>query len=112
MELRELLLKYKDITEDFIKALENQEYEFCGEELLNKREELLGELKSMSFDKDEFVKISKEIDLMNLEEKSFKLLNIEKSKIKEEIFNLKKNHNAVKSYGFNLKNFNFINEEV
>lgn len=112
MELKELLLEYKNITEEFIKVMEEGNYVLHGEELLNKREVILNELKSMSLDKSEFKKISQEINLINIEEKASKLLNAEKSKIKEEIFNLKNNHNAAKTYGVNFKNINFINKEV
>lgn len=112
MELRELLLEYKGITEEFIKVMEEGNYELQGEELLSKRENLLSELKTMNFDKKELVEISKNIDLMALEEKASNLLNAEKNKIKEEIFNLKNNHNAAKTYGVGFKNINFINKEV
>lgn len=112
MELRKLLLEYRDITEDFIEALEKKEYELRGDDILNKREIILNELKSMPFDKRELKKISKEIDLIILEEKASKLLQAEKSVIKEEIFNLKNNRNAIKTYEVNFKNINFINKEV
>ncbi|WP_346895291.1 hypothetical protein [Clostridium sp. UBA7503] len=112
MELRNLLLEYKDTTKEFIEAMEKKEYELHGEELLNKRENLLNELKTMSFDKNKLKEISKEIDLIALEDQAFKLLSDEKNKIKEEIFNLKKNRNAIKTYGVNFKNINFINKEV
>jgi hypothetical protein len=112
MELRELLLEYKGITEEFIKVMEEGNYELHGEELLNKREELLNELKTMPFDKTKLKGISKEIDLIVLEERASKLLQYEKNKIKEEIFDLKNNRNAAKTYGVNFKNINFINKEV
>lgn len=112
MELRKLLLEYRDITKDFIETMEKKEYELRGEELLNKREDLLNQLKTIYFDKNKLKEISNEIDLIALEEKAFKLLNDEKSKIKEEIFNLKNNRNAIRTYGANFKNINFINKEV
>lgn len=112
MELRELLLEYKEITEDFIKVMEDGEYEVNGQVLLNKREALLNQLKAMDFDKKELVEIFNDVDLKALEEKASKLLNTEKNKIKEEIFNLKNNHNAAKTYGAGFKNINFINKEV
>lgn len=112
MELKELLLEYKGITEEFIKVIEEENYEIQGKELLSKREELLSELKIMDFDKKELVEVSNNLDLMMLEEKASVLLNTEKNKTKEEIFNLKNNHNAVKTYGVGFKNINFINKEV
>ncbi len=112
MELRELLLEYKEITEKFIKVIEEGNYEVYGEDLLNKREDLLSELKIMDFDKMKLREVSKDIDLIALEEKASKVLNAEKNKIKEEIFNLKNNHNAAKTYGAGFKNINFINKEV
>lgn len=112
MELRELLLEYKEITEVFIKIMEDEEYEVKGQIFLNKREELLDKLKAMDFDKKKFAEIFKELNLVTLEEKASKLLNVEKNKIKEEIFNLKNNHNAAKTYGAGFKNINFINKEV
>lgn len=112
MELRRLLLEYKGITEEFIKIMEEENYELQGDDLLSKRETLLSELKTMDLDKEEFLKISKELALITLEEKASKLLNSEKNKIKEEIFNLKNNRNAAKTYGVNFKNINFINKEV
>lgn len=112
MELKELLLEYKGITEEFIKVIEEENYEIQGKELLSKREELLSELKIMDFDKKELVEVWNNLDLMMLEEKASVLLNTEKNKTKEEIFNLKNNHNAVKTYGVGFKNINFINKEV
>ncbi len=112
MELRKLMIEYKCITEDFIRVMEEGKYELQGDELLSKREALLSELKTMDFNKEELVDISKDISLLDLEEKASKLLNIEKNKIKEEIFNLKNNRNAAKTYGVNFKNINFINKEV
>jgi len=112
MELRRLLLEYKGITEEFINIMEEENYELQGDDLLSKRETLLSELKTMDLDKEEFLKISKELELITLEEKASKLLNSEKNKIKEEIFNLKNNHNAAKTYGAGFKNINFINKEV
>jgi len=112
MELRKLLLEYKGITEDFIRVMEEEKYELQGDELLSKREALLSELKSMHFDKKELAEISKNLELITLEEKASKLLNTEKNKIKEEIFNLKNNRNAAKIYGVGFKNINFINKEV
>ncbi len=112
MELKELLLEYKGITEELIKVMGEGSYELWGEELLNKREVILNELKSMHFDKKELAEISKDLELITLEDKVSKLLNAEKNKIKEEIFNLKNNRNAAKTYGVNFKNINFINKEV
>ncbi len=112
MEVRELLLEYKEITEGFIKVMEHGEYEVNGQVLLNKREALLEQLKVMDFDKKELVEIFNDVDLKALEEKASKLLNAEKNKVKEEIFNLKNNRNAAKTYGVNFKNINFINKEV
>ncbi|WP_346867273.1 MULTISPECIES: hypothetical protein [unclassified Clostridium] len=105
-------MEYKEITEGFIKIMEDEEYEVKGQSLLNKREELLSKLKAMDFDKKEFTEIFKELNLVTLEEMASKLLNGEKNKIKEEIFNLKNNRNAAKTYGVNFKNINFINKEV
>ncbi len=112
MELKELLLEYKIITEEFIKVMGEGNYELHGDKLLNKREAILNELKNMHFDKSEFKKISQEINLIDIEEKTSKLLDSERYKIKEEIFNLKNNRNAAKTYGVNFKNINFINKEV
>ncbi len=112
MELKELLLEYKGITEELIKVIGEGSYELLGEELLNKREVILNELKSMHFDKERLAEISKNLELITLEEKASKLLNTEKNKIKEEIFNLKNNRNAAKVYGVGFKNINFINKEV
>lgn len=112
MELKELLLKYKGITEEFIKVMEEENYELQGNKLLSKRETLLSELKTKDFDKEEFAEISKDLELITLEERASKLLNAEKNKIKEEIFNLNNNRTAAKTYGVNFKNINFINKEV
>lgn len=112
MELRALLLEYKKLTEMFMRLMEKDEYELKGEEVLNKRQVLLDELKSMSFDKNELISISKELNLVALEEKASKVINTERDKIKEEILNLKNNHKAAKTYGVSFKNINFINKEV
>ncbi len=112
MELRELLLEYKEITGKFIEVMEEGNYELQGENLLNKRESILSEIKIMDFNKKELVEIFKELKLATLEEKASKLLNSEKNKIKGEIFNLKNNHSAAKTYGVGFKNINFINKEV
>ncbi|MFR1708035.1 MAG: hypothetical protein ACLSV2_03965 [Clostridium sp.] len=112
MNISELLLEYKKVTEDLIRIIEAEEYEVCGEKLLEEREVILSKLKLLNFDKEEFKRNFNEMDLANLDNKVYRLLNEERSKIKEELSNLKKQHTAVKTYGVSFKNINFINKDV
>ena len=112
MNIGELLLEYKKVTEDLIRIIEVGEYEVCGEKLFEERESILNKLKLLKFDKEEFKRNFNEMDLANLDKKVHRLLNEERSKIKEELLNLKKQRTAVKTYGVSFKNINFINKEV
>ena len=109
MELRSLLVEYKEATERFIKSIDE---DGNGAEFLEKREVIINKLKEMSFNKEELKVISEEINLVEIEKKAFKVLNDEKIKIKEEIINLQKKKEAARSYGKAFGNINFLNKQV
>ncbi|MEG2412448.1 MAG: hypothetical protein RR891_08605 [Clostridium sp.] len=109
MELRDILLEYKEATLNFICEINN---DGDGASYLDKREKLIDRLKEMSFDKKELIAISDELNLMEIEKRAFAILKIEKDKVKEEIRSLKKKKIANNSYGNKFGNVSFFSKEI
>lgn len=109
MELKELLLEYKKNTEKFIEAIKNEEY---ADVFLEKRTEIIEEMNGMNIKKEELKKIVEEINLLTVENEAYIILNEERSRIKDEIFQLKKSKRAAFAYENKFKGINFINKEI
>ncbi|MBE6059808.1 MAG: hypothetical protein E7215_06500 [Clostridium sulfidigenes] len=109
MELKELLLRYKEITEKFIEAIKNDEE---ADKFLVERTEIIEEMNGMDIKKEELKKVVEEINLLTVEKEAFNTLNEERSKIKDEIFQLKKSKRAVFAYENKFNGINFINKEI
>ncbi len=109
MELKELLLRYKKVTEKFIEAIKNDEE---ADKFLEERTEIIEEMNSMNIKKEELKKVVEEINLLTVEKEAFNILNEERSKIKDEIFQLKKSKRAAFTYENKFNGINFINKEI
>lgn len=109
MELRSILVEYKQATEKFIQDIRNDD---TGEEFIEKRESLINILKEMDFDKQELKDISNEINLLEVEKQAFNIVNEEKVKVKEEIITLRRKKEAANGYGQGFGNTNFFNRKV
>lgn len=109
MSLRETLEHFKEVTELFITEIKN---DGDPEKYLIEREEIINTLKSMSFDKDDFKAIAKDIHLLDLEKEATEILNQEKEKIGEEIRQLKKSKEAAFTYGNQYRDIAFLNQKI
>lgn len=109
MNLRDILERFKKVTELFITEIKNE-----GEpqKYLMEREEIINTLKNMSFDKDEFKAIANEIHLLDLEKEATEALNREKEKVSEEIRQLKKKKEAAFTYGNQYREITFLNQKI
>lgn len=112
MEIREALELYKEYTKNLINLAEKEEFDSFND-FLNKREGIITEMKGLEYSTEQFNNISKELDIMNLEEKLKSLINDKKETIRREIERLAQNKNANVMY--NKKDYTdsrYFNEKI
>lgn len=110
MELRELLTKYKEISLKLAKSIEEDDDN--GELLIKEREDLIGKLKALDFSKDDFKKITDELELVEIEKRINDLILISREKVKREMLEIQAKRNANRTYGADFKNVSFINKRI
>lgn len=112
MNLEKMLLQYRDITTCIILNLEKMDYNSV-EELVNRRQEVINELNLLNYSKDEFKKIAKDINLLELNEKVATLINEHKVNLKSKMNSISKGNLARKSYDSNFyKNVKIFSKKV
>lgn len=97
MDLKDGLKDYKNITLDIINSLEKEDYDVL-EQLISNRQNIIDEIDKLSYSKEEFVKICKELDILMLQQKLVKLINEKKASLRNNMNNLATSQNANKSY--------------
>ncbi|MBE6058355.1 flagellar protein FliT, partial [Clostridium sp.] len=80
-ELRNKLIKFREITLNIIDSLEKEDYD-SPERLLEERENIIKEINNLDYQKEEFKKIDKELELLVIEKKLQNLMVEKKVKIK------------------------------
>lgn len=110
MELRGLLGQYRDISLELINSL-NNDNDISGL-LVEKREELLAQLKDGNFSKEELVKVANEFELIKIEERVMESIMTAREEVRSQIIELNKKKEANRTYGSNFKNINFINKKI
>jgi uncharacterized protein YdcH (DUF465 family) len=105
MNLYECLEEYKKITLDLIEKIKQDNDEF--EELIDKRSEVLENIKNLNFSSEEFKKIVNDLDLLRLDEELVRLMKVEQVKIKSKMDVIKRGRQAAKNYNraFEFQNF-------
>jgi hypothetical protein len=102
-ELRNKLIKFREITLNIIDSLEKEDYD-SPERLLEERENIIKEINNLDYQKEEFKKIDKELELLVIEKKLQNLMVEKKVKIKLKLKKASENKEANKNYS--IKQFN------
>jgi hypothetical protein len=97
MDLKSGLKEYKNITLEIINSLEKEDYDALGQ-LISNRQNIIDEIDKLSYSKEEFVKICKELDILMIQQKLVKLINEKKASLRNNMNNLATSQNANKSY--------------
>lgn len=97
MELREVLLNYRDVTASAIETIKEEKYEELDSKL-NKREGIIESIKSLNFDSEHFKTLCDEFSLIQLECELNVLLKNRRDEIKIKLESLSKNVKANNSY--------------
>jgi|GEM_PF-988201 len=96
-KLNYVLLEYKNKTMEILKCAEEEKFDEI-EKILRERQQIIENINTINYSKEEFILISKELDLLTIEEKVKNIMNKKKDKLKTEIENFLKGKNAKSSY--------------
>ena len=110
MELRKLLLEYRNETINFINAVKSQDTN--AKIYIDKRAELLKRIETSENNKSELKKVFEELELRQLEEEASNCLKEEKARIQSEMIKIKNSKTASKIYGNNFNNIYFVNKKI
>ncbi len=80
-ELRNKLIKFREITLNIIDSLEKEDYD-TPEKLLGQRDNIIKEINNLNYKKEEFKKIDEELELLLIEKETTKPYGRKKSKDK------------------------------
>lgn len=80
-ELRNKLIKFREMTLNIIVSLEKEDYD-SPRKLLKERELIIKEINNLNYQKEEFKKIDEELELLLIEKKTSKSYDRKKSKNK------------------------------
>lgn len=106
-ELVKALEEYRKYTIELIKCLEKEDYDSL-EDFLNKRQQILDELSNSHYTKEEFSKVSEELELLVYHKKLSDLMIDKRDKVKQDINRLVQSKNANNMYnksGYGAKVF-------
>ncbi|MCT8976133.1 flagellar protein FliT [Clostridium sp. CX1] len=97
MNLKEKLIEYKNITIQLIANVEGEDYDSL-EKLLTNRQNIMNEIDSITYSKEEFLVLCKELDILVLNQKLIKVTKEKKSNTLKNIDGIKVSKTANKSY--------------
>lgn len=97
MNLKDNLKQYKDITLELISNVEKDNFEIL-DMLLSNRQNVIDEIEKLNYAKEEFFNLCKELDILVLQQKLTKLMNMKKANLRNDIDALTSSQNANKSY--------------
>ncbi|WP_186429879.1 flagellar protein FliT [Clostridium sp. BSD9I1] len=97
MNLSEELIKYKNLTLELITSVEKEEYDNL-DNLLTNRQNVIAQINELTYSKDEFLYLCKDLDILVLNQKLIKISNQKKSEIRKHIDELRVSKNANKGY--------------
>ncbi|WP_052107623.1 flagellar protein FliT [Clostridium novyi] len=101
--LYDVLKSYRDLNIGIINALNEDKLDLV-EELLAKKDNLIEKIQSMNYEKEEFLKISNELKVMDSEKTLSDLTLAKKNQYKNEMNKITKNKNANRMYTNTRKN--------
>ena len=96
-ELRNKLIKFREITLNIIVSLEKEDYD-PPRKLLKERQLITQEINNLNYQKKEFKKIDEELELLLIEKKLQNLMIEKKAKIKLKLKKASENKEANKNY--------------
>ncbi|WP_096635435.1 hypothetical protein [Clostridium cochlearium] len=105
MDLRTYLEKFRDVTIDVIDAFKKEDYEL-GNDLLDKRREVIGEIEQIEYTIEEFRALDEEFKLLDLNKELEETIEKERIKIRKQLddINLRRSANN----GYNTQNKSVI----
>lgn len=96
-KLQDYLECFKEYTIKMILNLKNNDIDNF-EMALEKRGQIIEKINDLSFDKIEFKKICKELDIVSINNELSKIVNKEKDELKEKILQMRKSQSANNVY--------------
>jgi hypothetical protein len=113
IRLKALLMEYRTATESIIKSVEEDEAEQF-EKQINIRQDIINEMSCLTYTKEAFTHICKELGILELQLRLDTLVNEKKVELKSKISEINEKKNANKSYINNSNTFNrnFFNTQV
>lgn len=109
--MRDVLIKYKEISFEIIKSLKSDSLDNL-EELFNKRSELIELMKESTASKEYMKEIIEELDLINLDYSIKEVITQCKMEVNSELEKLKREKNANNLYGRQFQNIYFLNKKI
>ncbi|WP_050606980.1 hypothetical protein [Clostridium niameyense] len=110
--LREYLIEYKKLTLSIIEAVEKEDYE-APEIFLNKKQEVIYSINSLEYTREEFIKLSKELELPQLEQKLNKVTVMKKQNLKQKINRALEGKEVSRNYNMiQIKDYNVLNRKI
>ncbi|WP_160670660.1 hypothetical protein [Clostridium sp. C8-1-8] len=110
-DLREKLLKYKELTDSMISSVvEEKEEEF--KRLVAEKQLLINLIDKGNYNKVLFMETAKELDLLEQDVKLQKTIEEKKLYIKGEIKHLDEKKNANRAYNNAFRGYSFVNKQI
>lgn len=110
-DLKDKLIQYKEITEQIIASVnEEQEEEFV--KLLIQKQALINLIDASNYESNEFKKVSNELKLLEQDQTLIRLIEEKKKSIQQEIKESKDKSNALTAYNRNFNGYNLINKKI
>lgn len=106
MDLRTYLEKFRDVTLDVIDAFKKEKYEL-GNNLLDKRREIIGEIEQIEYNIEEFKALDKEFKLLDLNKELEESVEKERIKIRKQLDDINLRRNANNGYNQQSKSVVF-----
>ncbi len=111
-ELRQILLSFKNYTQELLRTLEEENTEEF-EIFLLKRQEIINDLEIMNYNKETFNLLGEELGLIELEERLQKNYADKKNDIYYRLQENNRNINANSNYMQNSRrNINFLDKKI
>lgn len=107
--IRELLLKFKEVSNEILKALKNDDIEKCLK-FVEDREELLIEIKKVKIDKN--IDLEKEYCLYSINKEINDEINSLKESLRSEMSKLNRERRANTTYGKQFEDIYFLNKTI
>lgn len=110
-KLQRYLESFKKYTMEMILNLKNDDIDNF-EVALEKRTQIVEKISDLNFDRIEFKKICRELDIISVNDELSKIASEKKNVLKDKILELKRSQNANNAYHTNLNTSNVFSKKV